>query len=125
MSGGGLDGGPRVTQDFAQHLNSLSQEEKKKVISSLLELTDDDTLSLFSGRLEAEKKRRKKSKDSNKNTKRQTSTGSGSLGELTAVSTPGISELQPSPTASSKMTGFAGIHHTKYPVYPLITDHSL
>jgi hypothetical protein len=62
--------GPRLVQELADHLNSQSSDEKKKLVSSLLECISDDCLALFVNRVEVEKKsRRKNGKIKGDNTK--------------------------------------------------------
>lgn len=134
LNGSQLLSGPRLVQDLSDHLNSLSSsDERKKLISSLLQLIDDDCLVLLGNRLEAEKKGRRKgnknkdSKDNNNSLKNKkgdknnkdpdvNSNGNNSIGSssMEAIPETSGSQLQStsslpqtSPTTGSRKT-FAG-----------------
>lgn len=108
------DNGIRLAHDFSDHLSTVLPDERKKLISSFLDLVDDDTLATLSSRLDSEKKSRKKGKDSkskksNQANNRQDNGLTGSVGSssMEVISEGSQVQSQTSPSAASRKT-FAG-----------------
>lgn len=110
------DSGLRLAQELAEHLSSLTGDERKKLIATFLNLVDEDSLTVFSSRLEAEKKSRKKGKESSKSRARSGAKEvNGQLGSPCSSSVQSVEVVaesshipaQTSPTAASRKT-FAG-----------------
>jgi len=124
--------GFRLVHELSDYLNSSTTDDRKKVVSSLLELIDDDCLSLLQSRVDLEKKNRKKNnkdrdstkkkkecnngvkngnnKDADSHSNEKGSIGSSSM-EVISENTAG-NQPQTSPSTGSRRT-FAGFFTSK------------
>jgi len=137
--------GARLVQELADHLNALtSTEEKKKLMTCLLQPLDDDCLAILHSLVETEKKQRRKTgkKDSKENLKKKdnknngkdpdlNSNGNNSIGSSSMEAIPESSGTQPSsclpqtsPTPGSRKT-FAGVFRQQVLAWHVVCVYSV